>query len=457
MFIWSAVSRSDKEVTLKFERRHFLKSVAFQSAILLSSRTGQSETVERKEVPRKTLSILQGMTDEESTEISVLFNKSQNLKFVVTDDDGNLVQTAKILEASRPNHPSQMVHLGVWGLSIGKAYTLSCLDALTGSLVDRREFRALDMRQPNLRMALCSCMNDARHEPTIWRSLLAQAPQVVLFLGDSVYADDGISSGVATPNHLWKRFCEARQILEIYHLPKLIPTLATWDDHDFGMDDSNSVDYPYVSESQQNFQWFFPQSGQLTRKLEQGPGISRALYLSGHLVFLMDDRSFRRPPDEKSPVGHWGHEQEEWLFEKIKAHQGPVIICNGSQLFPQMVFKESFSGDHGAQFVRIIQRLREAGNPTFFASGDVHFSEVSKIESSFLGYSTYEITSSSIHSATFPGILEIVNNKRRVAGTSKRNFVMIESRAAIDGARSKATSIGQNGQKLFERDISVYF
>jgi hypothetical protein len=61
-----------------------------------------------------------------------------------------------------------------------------------------------------------------------------------------------------------------------------------------------------------------------------------------------------------------------------------------------------------------------------FGSGDVHFSEVMEIEAAELGYPTFEIVSSSIHSYTFPGHENRFSNPRRRASTSSHNFVIFE-------------------------------
>ncbi|MBY0452918.1 MAG: hypothetical protein K2P92_07775, partial [Bdellovibrionaceae bacterium] len=64
--------------------------------------------------------------------------------------------------------------------------------------------------------------------------------------------------------------------------------------------------------------------------------------------------------------------------------------------------------------------------PVIFASGDIHFSEIMKITKDKVGYDTYEVTSSSMHSYAGTGW----DNPLRVPGAFTRefNFMMIRSK-----------------------------
>lgn len=99
---------------------------------------------------------------------------------------------------------------------------------------------------------------------------------------------------------------------------------------------------------------------------------------------------------------------------------------NGSQFFPHVIWKESVAGDHREQLNGLVRNLRKTGRKVVFASGDVHYSEVSRLEPEILGYETFEITSSSIHSTSFPGFPHLVPNSRRILGEGSRNYVMVK-------------------------------
>jgi alkaline phosphatase D len=91
-----------------------------------------------------------------------------------------------------------------------------------------------------------------------------------------------------------------------------------------------------------------------------------------------------------------------------------------------------------------------------FLSGDIHFSEVQRLEPRILGYETVEITSSSAHSMTFPGRHLIrARNPRQEAVTSTHNVVLLDFNESERPFDFTARSVGWRGQKLFNYDISI--
>ncbi len=439
---------------MEFQRRDFLKLGAIQAVLLAAPQAGTapSTSIQR----RKTPSILQGATDETRTQFSVLYKVQTSLDIFAVDKAGNKYPAEKLVPLEFKGQPLKVTKAYFSNLPANQRYQLVVNEAQSGRNLDQREFGMLrsDLGRP-VKFGLCSCMNDENHEPEIWRSMVDKKPDVIFFLGDAVYADTGAPATGADPEHLWQRFCEARTTLEIYYSKKLIPIFATWDDHDFGLNDSNSKEYPYVQQSQRNFLNFFAQNPSHCRYLVQGPGVSSALKIANQLFLLMDDRSFRDVSGSKDRYAHWGKNQERWALSQIDNHAGPTWLMNGSQVFPAMPFKESLSQNHPAQFEGLLDELKVRSSKVIFASGDVHFSEISKIEKAALGYQTYELTSSSIHSLNMPGVPHIIPNKRRIAGTGARNYIMVESQAKKFGADFVTTAFGAKGETKFTHSVQV--
>lgn len=439
---------------MEFQRRDFLKLGLTQAILVTAPQAGTapSTSIQR----RKTPSILQGATDETNTQFSIVYNVQVELDIYAVDSQGARYQPEKLIPLEFKGQPLKITKAYFRGLPETERFNLVVADANSERLLDKREFKMLPSASHRpLKFALCSCMNDENHSPEIWRNLVQKNPDVIFFLGDSVYADTGAPKTGATPEHLWQRFCEARTTLEIYYVKKLIPIVATWDDHDFGMNDAGANEYPYVKESQRNFLNFFAQNPKYCRYLSQGPGVASAFKIDHQLFLLMDDRSFRNSDGSRDRYAHWGQAQEKWALAQIDKQSGPTWLMNGSQIFPAMPFKESLSQNHPAQFAGLKNELKTKSSKVIFASGDVHFTEVSKIEKSALGYSTYELTSSSIHSLTIPGVPYIIPNRRRIAGTGGRNYIMVESRAKKHGAVFRATSFDAQGEEKFSLQLEV--
>lgn len=439
---------------MKIQRRHFLKLGLLQAVALGAASQGRSQ-ISQTSAPHTGPSILQGATDDTRTQFSIVHEGSLDIEFLVTDSAGNQWHPDDIRRISSPPHPKVISKVFFSNLNPQDTYYLHLMDRQSQTRLDLREFQTLDLNKPSLRFAFCSCMNEAHHAPAIWNNMVRNRPDVLFFIGDSVYADTGAGEGGATPSHLWKRFCEARMTLEIYYSQRLVPIFATWDDHDFGRNDANSENYRYVRESQTNFLNFFAQDPSHCQILERGPGVSSALRLRNQLFILFDDRSFRLASGSKDRYAHWGAEQEGWALERVRRHDGPTWLINGSQFFPSMPFKESLSQDHPVQLAGLRKELRECASRVVFVSGDVHYSEISRLERELLGYETLELTSSSIHSTTLPGVPTLVPNGRRMASTGKRNYLMVEARAQGHSHAFKVTSYAGNNSVNFVMHATV--
>ncbi|KHD87537.1 MAG: hypothetical protein OM95_13930 [Bdellovibrio sp. ArHS] len=439
---------------MKIERRNFMKLGLLQAVTFGFSRKAQAYQIP-KVLRRTGPSILQGATDDTKTQFSIVHNNTEVLDVYAVDSAGRRRIPDFTRTAAFRDHNKKITKVFFSFLDVTETYQLQLVNAVTRELLDQREFQTLDLTKPDLNFAICSCMNDREHAPEIWQNLVAKKPDFLLFIGDSVYADSDSPLTGADPSHLWKRFCEARCTLEIYYSPRLIPIFATWDDHDFGLNDTNSVDFKYVKESQENFLHFFAQDTSHCHILEKGPGIASALKFSNQTIVLLDDRSFRLRRGSKERYGHWGLEQENWVLKKIRENAGPTWLMNGSQFFPNVPWKESLSGDHPENFKGFLEELKQTPRKVIFASGDVHYSEISKIEKEALGYETYELTSSSIHSRNIPGSPDIIPNNRRIAGNGQRNYLLVNSTPQEQGCAVTVTSYGVTGEARFQLALQI--
>lgn len=439
---------------MALSRRQFFQMGALQvgaMALPLGSQSAMAAPLRRWSRP----SIAQGATDSSSAQFSVVHPADSRYLFEAKDiHSGQLLKPHDVKEFSHDGQRQKITQVFFKGLQPQAEYFLILRDAFCGDLVEKRVFRALDQNKKELRFAICSCMDDRRHSPDIWKDLVDQNPDFIIFAGDSTYCDYGSENDRGSAR-LWRRFSEARATLEIYFSDRLIPILATWDDHDFGQNDVGR-DFPYLKESQINFMQFFAMNAEWCFNLERGPGVSSRCVLGGQQFFLMDDRSFRIGNQSDDRYAHWGREQEEWLLRHVSAHSGVSWIVNGSQMFPHMILKESFSAGHPVQFHSFRESLKQmTGRRTIFVSGDVHFSEISQINVEELGYASYELTSSSIHSSKVPGAPMIIPNERRIVSTGRHNYLLVSSVGVGAGARLLVESRSPMGQVNFVQDLSV--
>src|SRR6185436_13483983 len=84
--------------------------------------------------------------------------------------------------------------------------------------------------EPISRIAFGSCCKQDKPAP-IWDAIAAQKPERFLFIGDNIYGD---SQDMAVLKAKWKLL---NDMPGYQKLKATCPILATWDDHDYGVDD----------------------------------------------------------------------------------------------------------------------------------------------------------------------------------------------------------------------------
>ncbi len=192
------------------------------------------------------LAILQGATSESETQISILAPKTSQLPvFSVFDAALEQSQAKKRLQGlpihrhqfeERPFSEWVFHKVTIKGLILGRAYRLEVRSA-TGELLDARYFQALDRTLVPARIAFVSCMKDSKkNQAEMWKALIDARPQMIVFLGDNVYGDLKEKDPTKmSESLLWNRYVETRTTLAIFKASNLIPSIATWDDHDTGV------------------------------------------------------------------------------------------------------------------------------------------------------------------------------------------------------------------------------
>lgn len=397
--------------------------------------------------------IMQASTDAKSTQFVILHRKSDTPQFFIFHS-----KTQKIIEAknkvqySRGHSDWVSTHLGFTGLIEGDDYQLVVM-ADRGELADYRSFQTLSLKASPLKWALASCMADhyETEQKQQWLELSSFKPQVLFMIGDNVYVDWAYKK--ATAQTIWKRYVETRNKLEIFRQNSLVPVFATWDDHDYGMNGGDET-FPYKVESQKIFNQFFPMT-QNEVVVSRGPGISSAVKLRDQLFLFLDNRSFRTP-EVVVEQAHFGKEQVEWLLSEIKKHNLPTWIISGDQFFGGYHPFESFEANHAKAFKNFLRQLKKLKEKVIFVSGDRHLSEIINIPNEYLGYKTFEITSSGIHSTTYPGALKKHPNPRSLVGIDGIiNYMILESHANQGSISVDVKDYGPGKQLLFEKKLEV--
>jgi alkaline phosphatase D len=398
---------------------------------------------------------MQAWTDQSSTQIVLSIPQHEDFKVtLIAPQDRRPISPKKQHVFRRPGSQWALLHVYFSGLESDSSYQLNVVDQ-RGQVRDQRQLALVKKSlSEKLKLAVVSCMRDDYERSEllqIWQSLISQKPDVLFMIGDNTYADLGIKaqlSGV-DPDLLWQRHMETRRRLPIFRTPQLIPVFSVWDDHDYGKNDGGA-EYAHRNQSQQIFRQFFPMG---TMDFEQR-GVAQSLRLGGQQFLFLDNRSFRAP--KKDSGLHFGPSQTRWLMDQITNANGITWLISGDQFFGAYHPFESFAGSHPQDFKKFKHSLRSTGKRVLFLSGDRHLSEITQVPETELGYKTYEITSSPIHSTTYPGAGDRHKNPWQLEGVDGVwNYVIINSFLQSDQLKLEVTSHDKEGVPLFHAPLTI--
>lgn len=444
---------------------------------------GESSFPEHGQIP-----MVLGLAPSQKNILAALVEKQFQGNWFLFDRENLKLQRLNPSKSIQREHSAFRIdHIVVPPIPNGKSWEILVTDHM-GHVKDHRSIRSFSNDASSLRFAVVSCSDDQyqTEQVKMWDDLQRQKPQLIFAIGDNVYADwrNGQRLGrEIEPNVLWDRYAETRSSLKIFREKELIPFFATWDDHDFGMNDGNFT-YAHREESRLVMEAFFPYVADAKTILE-GPGVAKAVKIANHLFVLFDNRSFRSS-NEKPAVcykknhdlckryeqqvsnpdsTHFGRVQEDWALGLISGHNGPTWLVSGDQWFGAYHPFESYEGNHPQSFKKFLANLQTAfrtakknkkDSYAVFISGDRHLNETMSVNP-FGSYKTYEFTSSAIHAGTYPNSWKDFPNRRQIQGVSgEMNYSIFQ----VEMKNKKALSIdhqarGLEGKVLYQKSLQL--
>jgi alkaline phosphatase D len=248
--------------------------------------------------------------------------------------------------------------------------------------------------QPLQDIIFGSCLESHEH-PMLDRTLTLPR-DLFIFMGDNIYADKG---GIPMMQEKYALLKNSR----FFRGLKNKPILATWDDHDFGLNDGGA-EYAQKKEAQTEFWNWLDEPATSPRRKQEGVYHSQTFGPAGKRaqVILLDTRYFRSPmkkaPKDKAMLGGssvptddetttiLGAAQWLWL-EKILMEPAELrIIVSSIQFAP-----EAHGGECWANFPHEQRRMLSLlkGQTALVLSGDRHWCE-------FSHNGVFDLTSSSM-------------------------------------------------------------
>ncbi|MEJ5246521.1 MAG: alkaline phosphatase D family protein [Caldilinea sp.] len=260
-------------------------------------------------------------------------------------------------------------------------------------------------------IAFGSCARQTKPQP-IWDAVLATAPDLFVFLGDNVYGD---TTDMA---ELRRAYALLAAQPGFQRLRATTPVVATWDDHDYGLNDVGG-DYPAKYGSREVFLDFWGEPPDSERRLRNG-GIYTAYAFGPEerrvQVILLDTRWDRSPLARVSDEEHrrrrahnigpytanldpdarlLGEDQWAWLEAQLR-QPATVRIIATSIPFAQEGTGWEIWANFPAERARLLRLLAETrANGVLFITGDTHRAQFSRLDPG-ARYPLWEVNSSGL-------------------------------------------------------------
>ncbi|MCX7962504.1 MAG: alkaline phosphatase D family protein [Burkholderiales bacterium] len=323
------------------------------------------------------------------------------------------------------------VHVEVQGLAPGRWYWYRFLAGDAQSPVGRtRTAPAADDRAPRLRLALASCQQYEQGFYVAWRHVVADAPDLVAFVGDYIYEsswgrDHVRKHDAGEPYTLAEyraRYALYKSDPDLQAAHAACPWIVTWDDHE--VDNDYADDRPedgmpreaFLARRAAAYRAYYEHMPLPSKMRPQGPDMRIYTHLDwGRLArfYVLDDRQYRShqacPRPGRSGGSNTvnvadcrelfdprrtmlGHAQERWLagaFARSRARWNLIAQQTPMAQFDQLpgegrrAWTDGWDGYPAAR-ARLFEALlaHRVANPVVLG-GDVHAFNASDLKRDF--------------------------------------------------------------------------
>jgi alkaline phosphatase D len=268
---------------------------------------------------------------------------------------------------------------------------------------------ATDRVSANPRLAITtlgfgSCARQERPQP-IWDAINAARCDAFVLCGDNIYAD------TSDPAVFREKYALLAAMPGFAKLRQTTPLFATWDDHDYGLNDGGAG-FPGAAIAQKEFCDFFQVPA--ASPLRTTPGVYDCVTLGpvGKRVqlILLDTRSFRSPlkkdpdnpkvniPNTSPDATVLGDDQWAWLERRLREPAEIRALVTSIAFISTEHGSEKWANfpDERARFLELLRRTRAMG--VVLISGDRHLAELSLLKpTDGAPYPLYDMTTSGLN------------------------------------------------------------
>ncbi|MEM1054688.1 MAG: alkaline phosphatase D family protein [Bacteroidota bacterium] len=290
----------------------------------------------------------------------------------------------------------------------------------------------------------------------IFETIRAMSPDAMIWLGDNVYLRE---VDWWSPEGIDYRYAHAREETNLQPLLASTVHYATWDDHDYGPNDSDRS-YVHKEAALETFARFWPNP---TYGMPGVPGVFTQFQIADAEFFLLDDRWYRAPNGTPpSDRVYWGEKQLQWLLDALTFSDAPFkVVANGGQMLNPVQVFENVSALAPHERTTLLEQIEARGiEGVVFLSGDRHHSELIQIDRAgtypLLEYTSSPLTAGASTFATREDSPEY-NNPARVDGTlvaGERNFGTLSFTGPRNDRTLTMRAYDAEGAMLWEHAVS---
>lgn len=297
-------------------------------------------------------------------------------------------------------------------------------------------------------LAFGSCASEKF--PAIWERMAVEGVEAVLLCGDTPYID---TSDLATNRQRHREFLAQPGLAELI---RTRPTLGTWDDHDFGANDSDATKV-----DRETIRQVFTEYRALQSFGENGEGIYTSFRRGPVEVFLIDARYFSQagpsPVDPTKPT-LLGRQQWEWLKRSLAGSTAPFKILATGMVWHDKPNREkddwqTYAHEREAVFDFLAEHTIRG---VVLLGGDVHVSlRLEHLPAERLGFPVFEYVVSPLHDSVIPSLVPKNDARLRWSATEPNVFLRMVADTTGSVPTLTSTWIQLDGTRLHEHVIRL--
>jgi hypothetical protein len=245
--------------------------------------------------------------------------------------------------------------------------------------------------------AFISCAN-ASTEP-VWQRIGTLDVDQVVFGGDTPYID---VADLPTIRQKHRSFLETASLQALI---RRTPIAATWDDHDFGLNNGNGVS---AADRKEKTRQGFVEYRAHDQYGTGNAGIYHSVKTGAMEIFLLDPRWWSQTmasPVDPSKKTCFGPEQWAWLQQALEKSKAPFKILTMGQ-----VWQDKKNAENDDMFTYLHERdalfdfIRSKKIPgVILVGGDIHLSR-HLVHRQRLGYDLHDFITSPSHTSVIPSL-----------------------------------------------------